>query len=166
METAMAVIDQFKGEFEFLSNFYRCQVFYDGYWYVTLEHAFQAAKNPSWEHQDEIRRVNKPGVAKRIGRRCELRPDWEEVKDELMWHLLLSKFSDSNLAKKLLEIRGVRLIEGNTWHDNYWGDCICGREACKEQGKNKLGTLLEDLRAWIFNYVWSGNEVMRPNERD
>ena len=39
----------------------------------------------------------------------------------------------------------ILLIEGNTWHDNYWGDCSCNR--CKSKsGENMLGILLMELR--------------------
>jgi predicted NAD-dependent protein-ADP-ribosyltransferase YbiA (DUF1768 family) len=37
-----------------------------------------------------------------------------------------------------------RLVEGNTWHDPFWGDCHCGR--CPADGENMLGGVLMELR--------------------
>jgi hypothetical protein len=36
------------------------------------------------------------------------------------------------------------IIEQNTWHDNYWGDCTCLR--CFRIGENYLGRIWMDLR--------------------
>ena len=38
----------------------------------------------------------------------------------------------------------AELIEGNTWHDNYWGVCSCSK--CNGRGKNRLGKLLMKVR--------------------
>lgn len=40
----MSVIDPFRGECSFLSNFHKCRVGFDGMTYPSVEHAFQAAK--------------------------------------------------------------------------------------------------------------------------
>ena len=40
------------------------------------------------------------------------------------------------------------LLEGNYWHDNYWGDCKC--KTCeKTEGQNKLGRILMIVRKEI-----------------
>jgi ribA/ribD-fused uncharacterized protein len=87
-----------------------------------------------------------PGEAKRIGRAVTLRPDWEAVKDRVMWTGLVAKFSQHRDIRQLLVGTGLAiLIEGNYWHDNYWGDCVC--ERCSEiPGKNMLGEELMMLR--------------------
>ena len=37
------------------------------------------------------------------------------------------------------------LIEGNTWSDNFWGDCHCPK--CRGiKGENNLGKLLMKIR--------------------
>lgn len=38
------IIDKFRGEYDFLSNFYSCQVTYNGESYLNSEAAFQAQK--------------------------------------------------------------------------------------------------------------------------
>ena len=38
------------------------------------------------------------------------------------------------------------IVEVNNWHDNWWGDCICGGNRCKEKGKNHLGIIITKVR--------------------
>lgn len=86
-----------------------------------------------------------PGMVKRAGRAIDLRPDWEKIKVDVMYDALQLKFQDPELRAKLIATKPARLIEGNTWHDNYWGDCHC--EQCKNKiGQNKLGILLQKVR--------------------
>ena len=56
--------------------------------------------------------------------------------------LIRIKFkAGSRLAKLLVETDPFYLIEGNYWHDNYWGKCSCTR--CSAQGgRNMLGKAL------------------------
>lgn len=63
---------------------------------------------------------------------------------------LRKKFNNSVLKKKLLATGDALLIEGNTCHDNYWGDCKC--EKCKDiKGENRLGQLLMQVREELKN---------------
>ena len=140
-------IDKFDGEYAFLSNFYPSRILYDEYenWYApTVEHAFQAAKTLNIEEEIDILASATPGQAKRLGRRCQLRKDWEEAKDDVMYSLLRRKFSIPELRDKLLATDDAILIEGTTWHDNYWGGCSCSK--CNGRGKNRLGKLLMKVR--------------------
>lgn len=62
-----------------------------------------------------------------------------------MEEILKCKFSNENLEKKLLATGDTELIEGNYWHDNFWGQCYCSR--CKYIiGHNHLGKLLVKIR--------------------
>lgn len=142
------VIDKFVGEWEWLSNFSpHPLVLHDGV-YRTLEHAYQASKTLSMLERDLVRNTETPGKAKRFGRFVELRPDWESFKYQAMDDLLYEKFVTQHpyLGIKLFETGRVILVEGNTWHDNVWGDCRCDRVACSEPGTNALGQLLMQLR--------------------
>lgn len=144
----MKVIDCFDGEFAFLSNFYPSPIpisdGVDTFTAPTVEHYFQASKTPSMEEFLDILSASTPGQSKRLGRKCMLVPDWEEVKDRVMYEALRLKFSDPDLKEKLLATEDAWLVEGNTWHDNYWGSCHCDR--CGSHGRNKLGQLLMQLR--------------------
>ena len=155
----MNVIDHFEGKYSFLSNFYASLLHWTHpAWthigptgWMTLEHAYQAAKTPNKYIALEIASTSTPGQAKRAGRKIEakyFRKDWEEIKDDVMLELLRIKFSDPYLREKLMETGNAVLIEGNTWHDNYWGRCRCQRCESK-MGNNMLGVLLMQVRQEI-----------------
>ena len=135
----METIDLFRKDYYFLSNFYKCSVVYDGMSFPSVEHAFQAAKNPDSDYRKRVAGTASPAVAKRLGRSVELRPDWEDVKDSIMLELLYSKFSDPDLREKLINTGDAELIEGNNHWDRYWG-------VCRGQGQNRLGKLLMKVR--------------------
>jgi predicted NAD-dependent protein-ADP-ribosyltransferase YbiA (DUF1768 family) len=58
--------------------------------------------------------------------------------------VLEAKFADRDLADRLVATHPHKLVEGNTWHDQFWGDCHCGR--CPGEGENMLGVALMELR--------------------
>ena len=132
-------IDSFSGEYDFLSNFFECDVKYRGRTYCSSEAAYQAAKckNP----KDRLIFLDAtPSMAKRYGRRVEIRPDWDEVKYGVMREIVYLKFWQwPDLREKLLATGEAELIEGNTWNDTYWG-------VCNGVGENNLGKILMDVR--------------------
>jgi len=120
---------------------------YEGIIYKSTEAAFQAAKTLDVAERERIA-VMTPSQAKKAGRSLQLRPDWEEVKDKVMYDVCRAKFKMNGtlqLEEKLLATGDEELIEGNTWHDNYWGNCTCDK--CKDiPGRNQLGKTLMKLR--------------------
>lgn len=135
----MKIIDSFDGEYFFLSNFSPILVVFDGRVCRTSESAFQMMKTLDPKLRDKIANAN-PSEAKRLGRRVKLREDWEEVKDKIMYEIVLSKFSNyESLKKQLLDTGDAILIEGNTWNDTYWG-------VCNGVGENHLGQILMRVR--------------------
>lgn len=151
----MGRIDGFEGRYAFLSNFYPSPVEYislDGQKQVapSVEHAYQASKATELRHELAILNSPTMGGAKRRGRQIKIRPDWEQVKVQVMYEFVLKKFSVPELKEKLLATGDAELVEGNHWHDNYWGDCHC--ERCKNTpGKNKLGGTLMLVRERLKN---------------
>lgn len=133
------MIDSFKGEYAFLSNFQRCRVQFEGEEYISTEHAYQAAKTLIPEERETVRLCGTPGQAKGLGNKCTLRPDWEEVKLGVMRDLLVQKFAYPDLRAKLEATGNQELVEGNYWNDTYWG-------VCKGVGTNWLGRLLMEIR--------------------
>lgn len=113
----------------------------------STEAAFQAAKSDNKDVRFEFMKMS-PASAKKAGRTVALRSDWEDVKDEVMYDVCMSKFRDNDelhLTEKLLATGDAELVEVNTWHDNYWGDCSC--EKCKDiKGRNQLGKTLMRIR--------------------
>lgn len=141
------VIDRFDDDYFFLSNYYPSQILGkdDNIIYPTVEHYFQAHKTTNLNDRQKMANARTPGMVKRAGRAIDLRPDWEKIKVDVMYEALTLKFQNPELKAKLVATKPARLIEGNTWHDNYWGDCHCPE--CKNKiGQNKLGILLQKVR--------------------
>lgn len=139
------MIKEFSGIHEFLSNFWHSPFIYEGIEYPTNEHFFQAMKTLDPTERMWIASAETPGIAKRRGRSCTLRSDWEQVKEEVMLTGLRIKFNQPTLRTMLLMTGDQELVEGNWWHDNTWGNCSC--ERCKNiQGRNLLGELLMQVR--------------------
>ena len=146
------MINCFDGEFVFLSNFYPSPITDGNLIFPTVEHMFQAAKTVNIKEYKEIAAADTPGRAKRLGKTITLREDWEEVKDDIMYQALWLKFSIPTLREMLLATGNEKLIEGNTWHDNTWGDCSC--ERCKDiKGQNRLGKMLMQIREEIRSSI-------------
>jgi ribA/ribD-fused uncharacterized protein len=139
-ENGPAAIVRFEGQFAFLSNFAPSPLTYEGISYPTVEHAFQAAKTLDLDKRSRMARLTSPAVAKKEGRRLELRPDWDDVRIGVMLNLLRLKFAlDSALAEQLMQTGGALLVEGNHWGDRFWG--VDGH------GENNLGRLLMQVRS-------------------
>lgn len=135
----------FDGDYAILSNFAPAVVKFDGLYFPTVENAFQAAKSLTSLGRQEFVKLT-PSEAKKLGRRIRLRLDWNDVKDAVMFSLLMQKFRYGTRAYATLMSTGDgHICEGNTWHDNYWGDCSCPRCAAVE-GKNMMGKLLTEIR--------------------
>ena len=133
-------IEAFRGIYRFLSNFYPCQVKYEGIVYPSSEHAYQAAKTSSQAKKLGISEYKTAFKAKCVGHKLQLRKNWESAKESIMFEILCCKFEqNSNLRKRLLDTNNAFLVEGNSWGDTYWG-------VCNGVGKNRLGKLLMRVR--------------------
>ena len=141
------ISDFSRGNF-FLSNFYNAYLDYEGVVFCSTEAAFQAAKTLDIEERKKIARMS-PSESKKAGRKVALRRDWESVKDKVMYDVCLAKFTmNESLKERLLATGDEELVEGNEWHDNYWGNCTC--DNCKDiPGRNQLGKTLMKVRADI-----------------
>src|SRR4051794_39898490 len=100
------MITSFEGEFRFLSNFWPCSIFSDGINFPSVEHAFQACKTNKWEEIAAIWSAETPGQAKRLGKKVTLRPDWNEVKLQIMEDLVRQKFTLNTSLRELLRATG------------------------------------------------------------
>jgi ribA/ribD-fused uncharacterized protein len=146
----MEPILTFFGEHRFLSNFFVAELVWDNIVWPSSEHAYQAAKTLDRSERIRISQLKTPGAAKKCGKTIQLRPDWEAVKVEIMYEIVLAKFSQNpELHDRLLATGDAHLEEGNSWHDRTWGVCPVG----SGQGLNYLGVILmavrEELRACI-----------------
>ncbi len=148
------MINNFDGEdFFFLSNFSDSPIKVEGIFqeingktFPSVEHAYQAAKTKDRAEIFKIMQATTSGRAKRAGAAATLREDWDSKKVFVMGLLLLSKFEQHpDLLTKLRATAPHELVEGNLWHDNFWGACSC--EKCKPIFKQNMhGQLLQAIR--------------------
>lgn len=134
---------EFKGENAYLSNFHRATLVWDGIYWPHTEAAYQAAKTLDRKTRILFSQMSNPGTSKREGKTVKLRPDWEEVKYELMKEIVLAKFEQNvDLQRKLLATGDAHLEEGNNHRDKIWGVCPPG----SDDGLNLLGKVLMEVR--------------------
>jgi len=144
--------------YRFLSNFYPAPVLIDGETWPTVEHYYLAQKSDHPEYRDQIRAAASPGHAKRLGadpslpkkrsaqswfRRnaAAMRPDWQEVKLEVMRTAVAAKFlQNPELAQRLRDTGTAQLVEDSA-NDAYWGS---GKT---KDGLNWLGRILMEVRS-------------------
>ena len=136
-EQVPAVIDSFRDKYFFLSNFYEDV---DGY---ILERDFQATKATNDEDRNRILSAKTAKDAKHIGDTIECRKDWKDIRLAVMHRLVKAKFSKFPFAGLLKKTQDAELIEGNWWHDTYWG-------VCDGVGENHLGKILMLVRAELI----------------
>ena len=133
----------FFGDYRFLSNFHKCPkgVAYQGIIYPSSEHAYMSAKSHDQSHKQMILNCDNPADVKKIGRSVKLREDWESVKLDIMYEVVLSKFyRDSDLMAQLWNTGDKNLFEMNWWGDRFWGVDV------SKNGENNLGKILVKVR--------------------
>lgn len=132
-------IDNFRGDNYYLSNFYECPVTYEGLTYKNNEAAFQAQKCINPKDREQFCNLN-GSEAKKLGRRVNLRKDWEDIKIQVMKDIVTVKFTQNeDLQQKLIDTKDIYLEEGNTWGDRTWG-------TVNGVGANNLGRILMSVR--------------------
>ena len=133
----MPKIEKFRGEFGWLSNFANAPVTLDGVKYPTVENAFQAAKL-NWEERGPYAECS-PVEAKRKSKEAKARPNFEKEQVQIMLSLVRQKFEIPWLREKLLATGKREIVEGNWWHDTFWG-------VCNGVGANNLGKIIMQVR--------------------
>ena len=150
----MRRIEQFQGEYRWLSNFWIAPFVCvgsvpKGTLYQSVEHFYQSRKSFDVGYRQKVAAAHTPGKAKRLGRKCEVREDWDEVKLGIMRQGVYLKFAQNNeLATKLLETGDAELVEGNYWGDTFWGvDLRTG------EGENHMGRILQEVRSLLRKVI-------------
>ena len=164
------MIKGFAGDYKWLSNSYvgGPNIKYGSMYFESVENAYQAAKTNNLHDRyilslDAVKLVA-PEKAKEFGRRLQLRPNWDQIKVEIMRELLFQKFAayptleDSQLTQRLLSTAPQYLVELNNWNDTFWG-------VCAGHGSNVLGKLLMQVRNEIhFALTDEEIETEQPEE--
>jgi N-glycosidase YbiA len=125
------------------SNFSWHGFLLDELYWTTSEHYFQAQKFIDTPYLEEVRQTKTPKDAATMGRNraLPLRPDWEQVKNDVMQKAVMQKFrTHADIRSILLATADQELVE-NFPIDYYWG---CGQDG---SGQNQLGLILMEVRA-------------------
>lgn len=141
-------IKGFFGDYRFLSNFQPCEVFFEGEKYPSSEHAFMASKSliKNVRNQFSSNPLNDKLLtcreAKQLGKEIVLRPDWDNIRYDMMLAVVFDKFwRNYDLREKLLQTGNKYLEETCHWMDLFWGvDYKTGN------GENNLGKILMKVR--------------------
>ncbi len=136
-------ITTFRDEHSWLSNMADCEIKYGDLVFKSTEAFYQAMKTTDKDIRALFTKYDGQ-TSKREGRKLSLRSDWEIVKDDVMKFALSKKFSKEPFKSLLLSTGDVDIIEGNYWHDNYFGSCSCAK--CGNRGLNKLGKMIMEIR--------------------
>jgi len=129
------------------SNFSRHEVDLGGYVWPTSEHYYQAQKFEDHDIQKRVRNCKGPGAARGMGRdrSLPLKKNWEQIKDDVMYKVVLAKFTQHRHIKEILLGTGHNHLVEKSPIDYYWGSGADGT------GQNKLGRTLMKVREYLSN---------------
>lgn len=126
-KVAASEVQQFSGDYEFLSNSYPLTFTYNKREYTCIDHFYNAMKD-----------ANKHGKTNKY---------WDIERIRVMQQGLRRKFSHYNVKELLLQTGNSELVHRNHKHDRFWGVCVCAKH--QQTGANMLGKLLMKLRGEI-----------------
>ena len=149
------MIDSLKGPYRFLSNFGEGGLWYGGHFYLNRESAYQASKlGPEHEMSRLLYETTSGKEAKALSKTLKhlTRPDWQQHSLPTMCEIIHAFFAQNKEVRmQLLATGEEELVEGNNWHDDFYGVCNCKGEkpGCGEgKGLNWLGRILMAERAY------------------
>ena len=133
-----------KIEYYFLSNFFMCKIQGpDGKIWRSSEHLYQGRKFIEPIYQEAVRKMISAKDSKIVANsylREYQRPDFHDIKLDIMRDVILRKFSQWTwLREKLVETGDIPLIEHRA-ADSFWGS---GPDM---EGQNWLGRILMETR--------------------
>ena len=132
----------YEHEFYVFSNFSSFSIEYKGVRYMTSEHAYQAAKFSDIELAEKIKAALSAHDAFSLARehKADERPDWQEIKVDVMEEILRAKLAQHPYVMKKLLQSGTKEIVEDSWRDDFWG------WGPNKDGQNQLGKLWMKIR--------------------
>jgi len=141
----------YEQEFYVLSNFSSFNLVWDGQTFPTSEHAYHWAKffkngqvgdKDHFEAMVAVRTAPSAHEAFKLAQKYFylVRPDWHDVRLNIMKEILRAKVAQHPYVKKKLLETGDRVIIENSWRDDFWG---WGEN---KTGQNMLGKLWMEIR--------------------
>lgn len=139
----------YEQDFYVLSNFSAFAIHWDGWRFDTSEAAYhyEKFKTASPLIAMSIRDAASAHEAFKIAEtnKAYRRPDWDDVKVEIMHDILLAKVRQHEYVERKLLATGDRTLVEDSWRDEFWG------EGPYKNGKNMLGKLWMEIREEIRN---------------
>jgi ribA/ribD-fused uncharacterized protein len=144
--------------FRFLSHFHPAAIVLDDVTWPTVEHFYQTQKSFDPAYREAVLQAQSPGLAKRLAAHplaprkqardswflkygALPRPDWHDVKLDIMRRADLAKFTQhQDLRERLLLTGDAELVEDSP-SEPFWGIGPDG------QGSNWAGRVLMEVRA-------------------
>jgi ribA/ribD-fused uncharacterized protein len=124
----------------YMSNYKKARFFIYGRWWNWVEAPYQAQKTFVPEEYDAIHQATNNNDSRLLGQKVTMRPDWDQVKRQVMKECVLAKFlQHKDLRDQLMATGDEELIEDSPI-DYYWG---CGADG---SGQNVLGQVLMEVR--------------------
>ncbi|KAJ8305045.1 hypothetical protein KUTeg_017405 [Tegillarca granosa] len=136
----------FKGVSSPLSNFYPCQIFYLGFIFQSVEHAYQFAKarfHGLHHLAHKIRNAPTAGILKSLTKNITISENWHKNKLNILWELVNIKFNNCSAFKEFLLSTNNQNLNHNV-SDAYWRTGDEGGQ--KIGGQNIFGNMLMQLR--------------------
>jgi hypothetical protein len=134
----------------YLNNFCKAKMKVFGKIWETVEHAYQSQKTLIPGEVLKIWAAKTPREARNIGQLVQMRPDWDDIKDDVMYDCVWAKFSqNSDLKQQLLDTGDQELEDSKI--DPYWG---CGADG---KDHNILGNILMEVRKELRDEAASNN---------
>lgn len=146
------MINFFRKENGWLSNMTSVPILYKGHLFDSTEAAFMWEKCQDCEIKLadgssipwlEFCQTQAPNIVKLRSRDVKLREDWNDVKLEIMYDVLVIKFTQEPFRSKLIATGTQNIVEGNYWGDKFWGVDL---KETPNEGENWLGRLIMDIR--------------------
>jgi ribA/ribD-fused uncharacterized protein len=130
----------FFGADKVFSNFYMVDFEFKGLKFSSSEQAYMWHKSDNPSYRQRILLTHHPMQCKAAGRTAVLPSNWDEIKFQIMFDVVLAKFSSSKYLRQCLLDTGYRYLEEtNRWNDVVWG-------VCDGVGANHLGRILMCIR--------------------
>ena len=140
----------YEQDFYVLSNFSAFRVQWKGIDFDTSEHAYHWEKfrdhpdawNTVGSISEQIRSASSAHAAFKLAEICKplRRPDWNEVKADIMRGILKAKVDQHEYVKRKLLETGTRELVEDSWRDDFWG------WGPNKDGKNMLGRIWMEIR--------------------
>ena len=137
------MINQFRGDFYFLSNMYECDIEFNKNKFKSIEHAYIYHKYDNIEIKKLALSDIDGKVLKIESKRFKKVKGWDDIKLKLMYELLKVKFNKTPFKEMLISTNDCNIVEGNSWNDTFWGVDIT---QTPNIGENHLGRLIMKVR--------------------